>query len=187
MSVFKANLYTLLHLWILSAAIQAQDESKSPQLCALDGSALASYYTDYEICALNRSKTASTGGTGKHAYEGPLETIEYKTVKECREEYPTRAYFNPPQEFGSAYSTYRCCNDEVPLVNRGFSESLPGFADGSSSNIAELLRTVSLRNQSIIFVGDSLQRQTWDGLRSEIFRQVKLHMQIAFLYGVAYP
>ena len=67
-----------------------------------------------------------------------------------------------------------CCNDDVPMKNRGFQLVERGFESGNITIVKDFIDLLSLRNQSLVLLGDSMNNQVYNAMIEELKREFVL-------------
>jgi hypothetical protein len=149
-------------MMVIPATIFPFTSWASADLSTLNNSMLAAYYTQDQLCVLNKST-------------GDNKNPETLILNECRKELN---YSNGLQYGFQAtrphYDKNTCCSREKQLGNRDFDKALTGMEDGNLYPLKDFFDILSDKNQGIMLLGDSIAQTTIFTMVGEIERMMKM-------------
>jgi hypothetical protein len=161
----------MVMVMVMQATIVPAMSSAWASLSTLNSSMLATYYTPDQLCLISNSSGTNT-------------REEHVILKDCRKELK----YSNGLEFGfSATRPYldegTCCNSEKQLGYRDFDKVYSGMEEANPYPLKDLFENLSDKNQSILFLGDSLAATSTFAMIGEIERMIELGGIDAVLQG----
>ncbi len=161
-------LQCIIKLCVLQVCLAAdsQEQFQSAKIKKIDINDMRSWgYDELSLCTIFASTPQNTLNV-----EQLKSTCTQKLIANNIELYPLHKPGLKPLQSGGMSKPLDVCNEEVPLSERGFDEVIEGFENGAENkHLLTLFLELSVRNVSVVLIGDSINNQVSRVIRTRMY------------------